>query len=68
VIAEGNFADITVFSFDVVEDTATFQNPRAVARGIELVLTNGKVVWKDAQHTGERAGRLLRRSTTRSNR
>lgn len=67
MIAEGNFADITVFSFDSVEDTATFQNPRAVARGIELVLTNGKVVWKDAQHTGERAGRLLRRSATRSN-
>jgi N-acyl-D-aspartate/D-glutamate deacylase len=64
ILQEGHCADITVFNPISVEDTATFHNPTAVARGIDLVLTNGKVVWKEGQHTGERAGRLLRRSST----
>lgn len=59
-ISVGSFADITVFDLLNVEDAATFQQPTAVARGIELVLVNGKIVWKDSQHTGEKAGTLLR--------
>ena len=60
-IAEGCFADITVFDFVGIEDAATFQQPTAVARGIELVMTNGRIVWTNAQHTGEKPGQLLRR-------
>lgn len=60
-ISTGSFADIVVFDFLRIEDTATFQKPTAMARGIDLVLTNGRIVWKDSKHTGVKPGRLLRR-------
>lgn len=68
LISEGCFADITVFDFVGIEDAATFQHPTAQARGIELVMTNGRIVWTGTQHTGEKAGRLLRRPATRHRR
>ncbi|PBB58177.1 MULTISPECIES: D-aminoacylase [Mesorhizobium] len=60
VIEVGAFADITLFNPDTVVDRSTFQVPIAISAGIEVVLVNGVVVWRDGQSTGTRPGRVLR--------
>ena len=60
VIRAGAFADITVFDPETVLDRATFDTPATPAAGIELVLVNGRAVWRDGAVTGERPGRALR--------
>lgn len=61
VIREGAYADLTLFDLTTLEDTASYANPIAAARGIELVMVNGKVSYHEGQVTDERGGRLLRR-------
>jgi N-acyl-D-amino-acid deacylase len=60
-IAPGAFADITVFDPATVIDRASFEAPTTPAAGIQLVLVNGKPVWREGAATGERPGRVLRR-------
>ncbi len=60
-LREGAYADLVVFDPDTVEDAATFDNPKQPAKGIEMVVVNGRPVWQDRQHTGARPGRTLRR-------
>lgn len=60
-LRRGAYADIVVFDPKTVIDAATFDNPKQPAKGIELVLVNGRAVWRDGSHTGERPGRALRR-------
>ncbi|MFV0454582.1 MAG: N-acyl-D-amino-acid deacylase family protein [Pseudomonas sp.] len=57
----GAYADLTLFDFDSVQDRATFDDPIAAARGIELVVVNGAVAYRHG-HLVQRAGRLLKRS------
>ena len=57
----GMDADVTVFNPDTVQDTATYADPHQYAAGIRHVLVNGTPVVKDAQHTGARPGKVLRR-------
>ncbi len=59
----GAFADICVFNPDTVIDTADFQRPISPSVGIDQVLVNGQVVWRDGADTGARPGRVLRRQT-----
>jgi N-acyl-D-amino-acid deacylase len=61
VLKPGAYADITVFDAARVIDRATFEQPKTPAAGIDLVLVNGQIVWRDGGHTGARAGRALRR-------
>ncbi|WP_136162099.1 N-acyl-D-amino-acid deacylase family protein [Sphingomonas flavalba] len=61
VIAPGMAADITVFDPTSVADTATYDVPQAIARGIDLVFVNGRLSWRRGEGTGTRAGRFLRR-------
>jgi N-acyl-D-amino-acid deacylase len=61
VLREGAFADITLFSAEEVDETATFARPIQPAKGIRTVLVNGDVVWRDGKATGARPGRVLRR-------
>jgi N-acyl-D-amino-acid deacylase len=60
-IKPGFYADICVFDPVTVIDTATFEKPISPARGIDVVLCNGEVVWRDGRPGGGRAGRALRR-------
>ena len=39
-----------------------FLKPDQRPEGIEYVLVNGKVAYKDKAHTGEKAGKVLRKS------
>ena len=60
-LAAGSYADMVVFDANTIEDCATFDNPTQPAAGIEFVLVNGQVIWRDGAPTGTRPGRALRR-------
>jgi N-acyl-D-aspartate/D-glutamate deacylase len=59
-IAQGTFADIVVFDPATVADRATFEAPHAYPVGIPFVIVNGEVVIDAGEHTGARAGRVVR--------
>lgn len=59
-IAEGLAADVIVFDYDALTDTATFAQPHNVSQGMRHVLVNGEVVLSDGKLTGQRPGRVLR--------
>jgi N-acyl-D-amino-acid deacylase len=61
VIAPGMAADITVFDPDTVRDTATFEAPSQAAVGIDCVIVNGRVAWRDGK-SHALAGKLLPRN------
>ncbi|MDQ3701567.1 MAG: amidohydrolase family protein, partial [Chloroflexota bacterium] len=58
----GMDADLVVFDPATVRDAATFADPHRYAEGIRHVLVNGAVTVQDGEHTGARAGRVLRRT------
>lgn len=61
-IREGACADIAIFDADKIEDRATFEAPKQIAAGIEAVIVNGRIVWKDGAPSGARPGRVLKRT------
>jgi len=60
-IRVGAFADLVLFDLGMLEDTATYSAPIAKAGGIELVVVNGVVSYRQGEASDRRAGRLLRR-------
>jgi N-acyl-D-amino-acid deacylase len=58
---KGYNADITVFHPDTVQDNATFAEPHQFPTGIEYVFVNGVLTVSRGEHTGARAGKVLRR-------
>ncbi len=63
LIKEGYFADLVIFDPENVTDTATFEDPVNVSKGIASVWVNGRQVW-NGQKTGEvRPGKVLKRSS-----
>ena len=65
-IEPGFYADICVFDPATVIDTATFDKPISPAKGIDTVLCNGAIVWRDGKPGDGRAGRALRRQDMRT--
>jgi N-acyl-D-amino-acid deacylase len=61
-LREGAFADVVVFDPAKVVDRATYQDPHALAEGMDWVIVNGAIVRKDGAFTGARVGRVLRKS------
>ena len=62
VVREGAFADLVVFDPATVADVATYLAPARYPTGIDHVIVNGRPAILDGAETGERPGRLLRRS------
>jgi N-acyl-D-amino-acid deacylase len=62
LIAEGYWADVTVFDAEKVLDRATFAEPNQYPVGIEYVLVNGVVVIDHGEHTGALPGMVLRKN------
>ncbi|MGI8498469.1 MAG: amidohydrolase family protein [Gemmatimonadaceae bacterium] len=58
-IAVGNWADVTIFDYDALQDRATYEKPMEFPTGIEWVLVNGVVTIDHGKHTGAKAGRVL---------
>ena len=59
-LREGQWADVTVFNYERIQDTATYENPMAAPTGIDYVLVNGQVVVDQGKHTGATPGHVLR--------
>ena len=60
VIADGYDADLVLFDFDKIKDTADFLHPVSKAEGIEYVISDGKIVYKNKELTGEMPGKVIR--------
>lgn len=58
-IKEGNWADVTIFDLDTLDDRATYDAPIAYPTGISYVLVNGVVTIERGTHTLARAGQVL---------
>lgn len=59
-ITVGNWADVTIFDLDKLQDQATYEKPMEFPTGIEWVLVNGVVTIDHGKHTGAKAGKVLR--------
>ena len=59
-IAEGLFADVTVFDRETVGDRATYTDPHQYSVGIHHLIVNGRPVIRNGAYTGERPGRVLK--------
>jgi N-acyl-D-aspartate/D-glutamate deacylase len=59
-ITVGNWADVTIFDYDALQDRATYEKPMEFPTGIEWVLVNGVVTIDHGKHTGAKAGQALR--------
>jgi N-acyl-D-amino-acid deacylase len=59
-LREGLWADLTIFDFDSIQDTATYENPVGVPAGVDYVLVNGRIVVDEGKHTGAKPGKVLR--------
>jgi len=60
-VKPGYHADIVVFDPDRIEDRATWKDPHQYPEGINFVIVNGRVTVEHNRHTGELAGRILRK-------
>jgi N-acyl-D-amino-acid deacylase len=58
-IEVGNWADVTIFDYNTIEDKATYDKPMEFPTGIEWVLVNGAVTIDHGKHTGAKAGKVL---------
>lgn len=55
----GYFADITIFDYNLIRDTAVYNNSVSRAQGIEHVIVNGRLVIDKRTLTDERSGEIL---------
>jgi len=62
LLRPGMAADVVCLDPETVRDTATYEQPRQLPKGIPYVLVNGRLVVDEGRHTGELAGRALRRT------
>lgn len=61
LLAEGQWADITIFNPETIIDHATYEAPHKYPCGIEYVIVNGRLAVNQGKVTGERSGRVIRR-------
>ena len=59
-IKDGYDADLVIFDFDNLRDTATYDNPVSYADGINRVIVGGETVYKDKKLTGKSSGKVIR--------
>ncbi|MCX5293288.1 MULTISPECIES: amidohydrolase family protein [unclassified Streptomyces] len=62
LVREGYRADLVLFDPQAVASGSTYENPRALPKGIEHVLIDGRFVIEDGRRTDVLAGRAVRRS------
>ena len=59
IIAEGMDADLIIFDYDNLKDMACYTDSNMVAEGLEFVIVNGQIVYKDKKLTGIYPGKLI---------
>ena len=60
-IRVGAYADLVLFNPNTIKDTATFENPVSVARGVECVFVNGELSYFEGNVTNKRSGVFIYR-------
>jgi N-acyl-D-aspartate/D-glutamate deacylase len=60
-LRRGYKADVVLFDPDHVRDTASYEEPIRYPEGIHTVVVNGVVTVEAGQHTGARAGQIVKR-------
>lgn len=61
LLRPGTYADLVMFDPATVAELATYSEPHAYPRGIDLVMVNGTVVIENGEHSGALPGKVLRR-------
>lgn len=59
-IREGLKADLTIFNYGHLGDTATYESPMSYPTGVDYVVVNGQLVVDQGRHTGAKPGAVLR--------
>jgi N-acyl-D-amino-acid deacylase len=62
VLKKGMAADIAIFDAGEIDEAATFAKPIQPAKGIDSVIVNGAIVWREGKPTGARPGKVLKRA------
>lgn len=62
LLKPGYFADVVIFDPARITDTATTKDPRSPPIGLPYVIVNGRLVLEGGNPTGERPGRVIRRT------
>lgn len=60
ILKPGAHADIVIFDFERIRDKGDFLHPTQPPEGIEYVIVNGEIVYKDMKHMRVRPGKVLR--------
>ena len=60
LIKENYDADLVIFDYENLRDTATYANPNSITEGIEYVFVNGEKVYQSGELTGKAPGKMLR--------
>ncbi|TFH92191.1 N-acyl-D-amino-acid deacylase family protein [Vibrio ouci] len=60
-IRVGAFADLVLFNPNTIKDTATFENPISMAKGIESVFVNGELSYFEGNVSENRNGTFIYR-------
>ncbi|MBJ3816320.1 D-aminoacylase [Shimwellia pseudoproteus] len=66
LVKTGYYADLVLFNPDTVRDVASFTDPQRPAEGINAVMVNGVMSYRDNHQITGRAGRFLRRQPQQS--
>ena len=59
-LARAHAADLVIFDYDKLQDTATYSNSNSITEGIDYVFVGGEIVYQDKQFTGKYPGKMLR--------
>lgn len=59
-LEQGYYADVVVFDPATIQDHATFKEPHQLSTGVKHVFVNGVLTVADEEHTGAKAGRVVR--------
>lgn len=60
LLKDGYDADLVIFDYDRLKDTATYVETHKQPEGIDYVIVNGEIVYKDMEFTGIYSGKALR--------
>jgi N-acyl-D-amino-acid deacylase len=58
----GQHADIVIFDAATIRDAANYETPAMPAVGIDTVIVNGTITWREGAHSGARSGQVITRS------
>ena len=60
VIKDGYDADLVLFDYNSLQDTATYDNSNSLTEGIDYVIVRGEIVYHNKTLTGRYPGKMLR--------